>query len=150
MTSLLKQAEELRASERNLRVRVKSLTNELALYKRGRPAYRAPSRDRLPSLDRSGQQRNSSNSRQRSFSRERSAAYARQLRERSLSQDRLYTQKRRDRSSSRERPSSAPNRSRRADSPASLRGSYQSLTRSPSPTGDRQCLLPCQFIMKWR
>lgn len=29
-----KQVEELRASERNLRVRVKSLTNELAVYKR--------------------------------------------------------------------------------------------------------------------
>ena len=28
------QVEELRASERNLRVRVKSLTNELAVYKR--------------------------------------------------------------------------------------------------------------------
>lgn len=33
---LLEEVEELRASERNLRVRVKSLTNELAVYKRDR------------------------------------------------------------------------------------------------------------------
>ena len=120
-------------------MRVKSLTNELALYKRGRPSYRTTSRERLPSLDRSGPQRSSSGGRQRSFSRERSAAYARQLRERSLSQDRLFAQQRRDRSSSRDRPSSAPNRSHRTDSPTSLRGSYQSLPRSPSPAGDWIC-----------
>ncbi|KAK7104287.1 centrosomal protein CCDC61-like isoform X3 [Littorina saxatilis] len=130
---LIEEVEELRASERNLRVRVKSLTNELVMYKRGRPSTRTSSRDRLPSLDRSNQQRNNSGTRQRSFSRERSAAYARQVRERSLSHDRLYAQTRRDRSSSRDRPSSAPNRSRRSESPASLRGSFNSIPRSPSP-----------------
>ncbi|XP_076464315.1 centrosomal protein CCDC61-like [Babylonia areolata] len=134
---LLEEVEELRASERKLNVRVKNLTNELALYKRGRQPSRTSSRDRLPSLDRSNTHRSSSGSRQRSFSRERSAAYSRQLRERSLSQDRLYAQKRRDRSSSRDRPSSAPNRSRRSDSPSSLRGSFHSLPRSPSPAGGR-------------
>lgn len=135
------QVEELRASERNLRVRVKSLTNELVMYKRGRPSTRTSSRDRLPSLDRSNQQRNNSGTRQRSFSRERSAAYARQVRERSLSHDRLYAQTRRDRSSSRDRPSSAPNRSRRSESPASLRGSFNSIPRSPSPAGEWMFLL---------
>ncbi|XP_070180502.1 centrosomal protein CCDC61-like isoform X2 [Littorina saxatilis] len=134
---LIEEVEELRASERNLRVRVKSLTNELVMYKRGRPSTRTSSRDRLPSLDRSNQQRNNSGTRQRSFSRERSAAYARQVRERSLSHDRLYAQTRRDRSSSRDRPSSAPNRSRRSESPASLRGSFNSIPRSPSPAGGR-------------
>ncbi|KAL8589756.1 hypothetical protein ACOMHN_027264 [Nucella lapillus] len=136
---LLEEVEELRASERNLRVRVKSLTNELAVYKRGRQPSRTSSRERISSFERSNNahHRNSSGNSQRSFSRERSATYARQLRERSLSQDRLYAQKRRDRSSSRDRPSSAPNRSRHSDSPSSLRGSFHSLPRSPSPAGGR-------------
>lgn len=128
---LLEEVEELRASERNLRVRVKSLTNELAVYRRGRQPSRATSRERGSSFDR---QHNSSSSRQRSHSRE---TYSRQQRERSLSQDRLYVQKRRGRSNSRDRPSSAPNNSRRSDSPASLRGSFH-LPRSPSPANFRR------------
>ncbi|XP_036975736.1 coiled-coil domain-containing protein 61 isoform X3 [Acanthopagrus latus] len=49
---LTEQLEELRASERALRIRVKSLTNELALLRRGRPGYgtvraRSGSRERM-------------------------------------------------------------------------------------------------------
>ncbi|XP_005106254.1 coiled-coil domain-containing protein 61 [Aplysia californica] len=62
---LLEEVEELRAAERNLRVRVKSLTNELAMYKRGRPQARTNSRDRVGSGDRL------SASRQRSLSNDR-------------------------------------------------------------------------------
>jgi coiled-coil domain-containing protein 61 len=53
--SLLKELEKLRSSERNLRVRVKSLTNELAMLKRGRglpgSAPRSGSRRRSASSD---------------------------------------------------------------------------------------------------
>ncbi|KAK7476249.1 hypothetical protein BaRGS_00032525 [Batillaria attramentaria] len=132
---LLDEVEELRASERNLRVRVKSLTNELAVYRRGRQPSRTASRERIPSLDRLSKHNNSS-SRQRSLSRERTSLN-RQQRERSLSQDRLYAQKRYNRSSSRDRPSSAPDHSRRSDSPASVRGSLR-LPRSPSPASFRR------------
>jgi len=61
---LLEEVEELRASERNLRVRLKSLTNELAMYKRGRTQTRTNSRDRLGSGDRfTSHQRTLSNER---------------------------------------------------------------------------------------
>ncbi|XP_050406127.1 centrosomal protein CCDC61 isoform X2 [Patella vulgata] len=126
---LLGEVEELRASERNLRVRVKSLTNELAIYKRDRakvgqrsfrPASRERSGERFPSIGTN-----------RSLSRERPPA--------------------RGRSTSRDRPSSAPNRSRLSDrspgnsfmssrsrisdkSPVSQRN-YRS--RTPSPAGSR-------------
>uniref|UniRef100_H3AQK3 Centrosomal protein CCDC61 n=1 Tax=Latimeria chalumnae TaxID=7897 RepID=H3AQK3_LATCH len=76
---LLEELEELKASERNLRVRVKSLTNELALYKKGsgsRSQARCTSGLRTreerhsSSQDRSGQW---AASRERSLSRERSS-----------------------------------------------------------------------------
>ncbi|CAH1792840.1 unnamed protein product [Owenia fusiformis] len=84
--SLLEEVEELRAAERNLRVRVKSLTNELALYKR-----------RGPRTPITGSQQHASRPRERSLSQDRP-----QSRERSWSRDRsrLYN---RDGSGSRER-----------------------------------------------
>ncbi|XP_022328744.2 centrosomal protein CCDC61-like isoform X1 [Crassostrea virginica] len=125
---LLEEVEELRASERNLRVRVKSLTNELAVYKRDRVrSSRPPARERLnTSRDRSG-----------SFSRERSLS-----RERSWSSDRLSARERslsRDRPSSRERPSSANNSrfSNRSSSSYSNRNNYKPRSRTPSPAGAR-------------
>ncbi|OWF48721.1 Coiled-coil domain-containing protein 61 [Mizuhopecten yessoensis] len=122
---LLEEVEELRASERNLHVRVKSLTNELAMYKRDRlhpPVHhqrssRPSARDRFPSRERSV-------SRERSLSRDRSWSSDRlSVKERSLSRDR-------------DRPSSAPNRSRNS----SYRNSFtkpRSRTPSPSPAGAR-------------
>ncbi|XP_067681537.1 centrosomal protein CCDC61-like isoform X2 [Haliotis asinina] len=124
---LLEEVEELRASERNLRVRVKSLTNELALYKRDRAR---------------GTQRTS-----RPSTRERSSSYDRYTRERSLSNDRSYSRDRtysqdrlfgRPRSSSRERPSTAPNRSSLSDRSPSTRKSFvHTRSRTPSPSGAR-------------
>ncbi|KAL5008943.1 hypothetical protein ScPMuIL_014524 [Solemya velum] len=124
---LLEEVEELRASERKLQVRVKSLTNELAIYKRDRvrPSHRSsrpPARDtsqRFPSRD-------------RSVSRDRSLS-----RDRSWSQDRLSQ---RERSSSRDRPSSAPNTSRLSDWSSRNKHRYtnpRSRTPSPSPAGAR-------------
>nr|XP_006818145.1 PREDICTED: coiled-coil domain-containing protein 61-like [Saccoglossus kowalevskii] len=81
--SLLEEVEELRASERNLRARVKSLTNELAVFKRGRISRASP----IPNVSSSAQRRE----------RERIRRPRSLPRERSLS---------RDRSLSRERPSS--------------------------------------------
>ncbi|PVD26201.1 hypothetical protein C0Q70_13870 [Pomacea canaliculata] len=130
---LLEEVEELRASERNLRVRVKSLTNELAVYKRGRQPARSNSTDKRSSIERLNKLRKNSSSRQRSLSRERNSSYSRDI-ERSSSHDRLYLPQRRDRSSSRDRPSSAPNRSRHSESPSSVRGSFH-VSRSPSPAG---------------
>lgn len=125
---LLEEVEELRASERNLRVRVKSLTNELAVYKRDRVRTSRPStRDRCnTSRDRSG-----------SFTRERSLS-----RDRSWSSDRLSARERslsRDRPSSRERPSSANNSrfSNRSSSSYSNRNNYKPRSRTPSPAGAR-------------
>lgn len=125
---LLEEVEELRASERNLRVRVKSLTNELAVYKRDRVRTSRPStRDRCnTSRDRSG-----------SFTRERSLS-----RDRSWSSDRLSARERslsRDRPSSRERPSSANNSrfSNRSSSSYSNRHNYKPRSRTPSPAGAR-------------
>ncbi|XP_035669643.1 coiled-coil domain-containing protein 61-like [Branchiostoma floridae] len=96
---LQEELEELRATERNLRVRVKSLTNELAVYKRG-PRERSTSRDRFRdrslSRDRSGPAPNSRSrdrlrdrplSRERSLSRDRSGPG---LRSRSSSRERTY------------------------------------------------------------
>ncbi|BFZ06866.1 hypothetical protein BsWGS_09904 [Bradybaena similaris] len=71
---LLDEVEELRASERNLRVRVKSLTGELALYKRGRTLTRRTSKEPNSSLDRVPGTRNLSSSRQRSVSNDRASS----------------------------------------------------------------------------
>ncbi|XP_059140343.1 centrosomal protein CCDC61-like isoform X2 [Physella acuta] len=68
---LLEEVEELRASERNLRVRVKSLTNELALLKRGRTLTRTSSKERNGSGDRVSNSRTITSSRQRSLSNDR-------------------------------------------------------------------------------
>ncbi|CAG5115254.1 unnamed protein product, partial [Candidula unifasciata] len=87
---LLEEVEELRASERNLRVRVKSLTSELALYKRGRPLTRRASKEQNGLVDRVPGARNLSSSRQRSLSNDRASS-------RSGSESRL-------RAGSRERP----------------------------------------------
>ncbi|XP_064602133.1 centrosomal protein CCDC61-like isoform X2 [Liolophura sinensis] len=111
---LLEEVEELRASERNLRVRVKSLTNELAIHRRpvrtGRPASREGSFDR-------------------GSSRERSLSYAK---EKSLSCDLLNS---RGRPRSRGRPSSAPNGSNysRTSEPRSFTSVRSARSRSPSP-----------------
>ncbi|XP_071962054.1 centrosomal protein CCDC61-like isoform X2 [Antedon mediterranea] len=91
---LVEEVEELRASERNLRVRVKSLTNELAVYKRRngranrspilpppRSSHRKPARQPLSTQDRAREA-----SRQRSLSRER--AFTREPRRRSTSRGR--------------------------------------------------------------
>ncbi|KAK3093960.1 hypothetical protein FSP39_022289 [Pinctada imbricata] len=129
---LLEEVEELRASERNLRVRVKSLTNELAIFKRDkiRPnsrTSRPPTRDRF----------NSSRERSLSYSRDRSLS-----RDRSWSSDRFLTRERslsRERNSSRERPSSAQNRSNlsnRSNSSYNNRNSYKPRSRTPSPAAD--------------
>ncbi|XP_070569461.1 centrosomal protein CCDC61-like [Ptychodera flava] len=75
--SLLDEVEELRASERNLRARVKSLTNELAVYKRGRVSRASPipgsssSQRRDRGRSRSASRDVRSSSRERSLSRER-------------------------------------------------------------------------------
>ncbi|XP_052769187.1 centrosomal protein CCDC61-like [Mya arenaria] len=116
---LLEEVEELRASERNLKIRVKNLTNELALFKRdkvhARPS-RSYSRERTNSFDRYS-------SRDRSGSRER---------ERSLSRDRSWSDRLSVRDRSVERPSSA-NRSRLSERSNSFKNSYRS--RTPSPAG---------------
>ncbi|XP_062617834.1 centrosomal protein CCDC61-like [Saccostrea cucullata] len=126
---LLEEVEELRASERNLRVRVKSLTNELAVYKRDRVRTSRPqTRERF----------NNSRERSGSFSRERSLS-----RDRSWSSDRFSTRDRslsRERHLSRERPSSANNNSRfsnRSSSSYSNRNNYKPRSRTPSPAGAR-------------
>ncbi|XP_033100338.1 coiled-coil domain-containing protein 61-like [Anneissia japonica] len=89
--NLVEEVEELRASERNLRVRVKSLTNELAVYKRsGRsPSVLPPSRlshHKPVRKSLSTQERAREASRQRSKSRER--AFSREPRHRSTSRGR--------------------------------------------------------------
>lgn len=129
---LLEEVEELRASERNLRIRVKSLTNELAVYKRDRIRPQ-PQRSSRPPI------RERYNSRERSISRERSLS-----RDRSWSSDRLSVRNSslsRERRSSKERPSSAPDRSRLSDkSSSSFRNNIhrpRSRTPSPSPAGAR-------------
>lgn len=128
---LLEELEEIRASERNLRIRVKSLTNELAVYKRDKVGHssrssRPYSRDRPSSYDRqSSRERSLSRERERSLSRERSA------RDRSWS-ERLSNS--RDRS--RERPLSA-NRSRLSDKSNNKNNSYTFRSRTPSPSGGR-------------
>ncbi|XP_060113499.1 centrosomal protein CCDC61 isoform X1 [Heteronotia binoei] len=105
---------ELKATERGLRIRVRNLTNELALYKKGRFTPTAPSPTNhfaYPSLSRAGtaakkREDRRSTSGERSNSRERSGAWV----------------------SSRQRSSSREGRS----------GSQGRLTRqSPSPTGSR-------------
>lgn len=123
---LLEEVEELRASERNLRVRVKSLTNELGIYKRER--FRPPQRASRP------HSRDRISSRENSWSRDRSLS-----RDRSYSSDRLSVRERslsRERGSSRDRPSSAPNRSGLSDRSGSYRNSLQR-SRTPSPAGAR-------------
>ncbi|CAG2203446.1 CCDC61 [Mytilus edulis] len=123
---LLEEVEELRASERNLRIRVKSLTNELAVYKRDR-IRPPPQRSSRPPI------RERYNSRERSISRERSLS-----RDRSWSSDRLSVRNsslNRERRSSKERPSSAPDRSRLSDkSSSSFRNNvHRPRSRTPSP-----------------
>ncbi|XP_066303560.1 centrosomal protein CCDC61-like [Branchiostoma lanceolatum] len=122
---LQEELEELRATERNLRVRVKSLTNELAVYKRG-PRERSTSRDRFRdrslSRDRSGP---APNSRSRDRLRDRPLS-----RERSLSRDRSG-QALRSRSNSRER-------------------SYRSYSdiKTPSPIGSRPRFDPTAYVKR--
>ncbi|XP_019619910.1 PREDICTED: coiled-coil domain-containing protein 61-like [Branchiostoma belcheri] len=94
---LQEELEELRATERNLRVRVKSLTNELAVYKRGQrdqSTSRDRIRDRSLSRDRSGlaapnrsRLRDRPSSRERSLSRDRNGPA---IRSRSNSRERSY------------------------------------------------------------
>nr|XP_033811930.1 coiled-coil domain-containing protein 61 isoform X2 [Geotrypetes seraphini] len=81
----LKELEELKVSERTLRARVKGLTNELALYKRGRITPVGPSpQNHTSSAHRVSRSQNSSaagderraTSRERSGSRERSASWS--------------------------------------------------------------------------
>lgn len=128
---LLEELEEIRASERNLRIRVKSLTNELALYKRdkNRPS-RQYSRERTNSYDRYSSSRERSRDRERSLSRDR---------ERSLSRERSLTDRlsARDRSRDRDRNSSANNRSRLSDKPNHFKNSFTHRSRTPSPSGGR-------------
>lgn len=123
---LLEELEEIRASERNLRVRVKSLTNELALYKRDRGrtsrSSRPSSRERANSYDRY------SSSRERSLSRER---------ERSLSRDRSISDRLSARERSRERPASANNNSLISNKPNHYKNNFTHRSRTPSPAGDR-------------
>ncbi|RUS85698.1 hypothetical protein EGW08_006574 [Elysia chlorotica] len=85
---LLEEVEELRASERNLRVRLKSMTNELAMYKRGRSTTRTNSKERAGSAERTSTTRNLSASRYRSLSNERAASRLGSSERRSLSRDR--------------------------------------------------------------
>ncbi|XP_013400080.1 coiled-coil domain-containing protein 61 isoform X2 [Lingula anatina] len=86
---LLDEVEELRASERNLKVRVKSLTNELAIYKRSAVSSSQQSQ-------RERESRRSSYLRDRSHSRERTSSRDRPLssfsRDRSRSRDRFSSQ----------------------------------------------------------
>ncbi|XP_064408799.1 centrosomal protein CCDC61 isoform X2 [Latimeria chalumnae] len=127
---LLEELEELKASERNLRVRVKSLTNELALYKKGRltpagPSSQARSASALSSGSRS-QARCTSGLRTReerhSSSQDRSGQWA-ASRERSLSRERSSR-----RTGSRERSTSRESRT----------GSCSHFSRQfTSPTGTR-------------
>ncbi|XP_053405514.1 centrosomal protein CCDC61-like [Mercenaria mercenaria] len=132
---LLEELEEVRASERNLKIRVKSLTNELALYKRDKVhtsrQTRPYSRERTSSYDRiSSRERSLSRDRERSLSRDRSWS------------DRLSSARDRSRDRSRdgslERPSSV-NRSRLSDRSNGYKNSYshRSRTPSPSPAGAR-------------
>uniref|UniRef100_A0A8C2PY59 Centrosomal protein CCDC61 n=1 Tax=Cyprinus carpio TaxID=7962 RepID=A0A8C2PY59_CYPCA len=109
---LLEQLEELRASERALRIRVKSLTTELALLRRGRAT---PVMSGRSGLRGDGEVH-------RSLSRERSLTRV-GLRARSGSRERMEDRTRR-----------SEERIRRADSS----GSRNCITRSsPSPTGSR-------------
>lgn len=109
---LLEQLEELRASERGLRIRVKSLTTELALLRRGRAT---PVMSGRSGLRGDGEVR-------RSLSRERSLTRV-GVRARSGSRERMEDRTRR-----------SEERIRRADSS----GSRNCITRpSPSPTGSR-------------
>ncbi|KTG33650.1 hypothetical protein cypCar_00001483 [Cyprinus carpio] len=109
---LLEQLEELRASERALRIRVKSLTTELALLRRGRAT---PVMSGRSGLRGDGEVH-------RSLSRERSLTRV-ALRARSGSRERMEDRTRR-----------SEERIRRADSS----GSRNCITRSsPSPTGSR-------------
>ncbi|KAL4238643.1 Coiled-coil domain-containing protein 61 [Mactra antiquata] len=121
---LLEELEELRASERNLKIRVKSLTNELALFKRdkvrSRPA-RSYSRERTNSYDRlSTRDRSLSRDRERSVSHDRSWS------------DRLSSTRNRSRDRSLDRPSSA-NRSKLSDRSNTYKHSYSHRSRTPSP-----------------
>ncbi|XP_050948207.1 centrosomal protein CCDC61 isoform X1 [Labeo rohita] len=109
---LLEQLEELRASERALRIRVKSLTTELALLRRGRAT---PVMSGRSGLRGDGEVH-------RSLSRERSLTRV-GVRARSGSRERMEDRARR-----------SEERIRRADSS----GSRNCITRpSPSPTGSR-------------
>ncbi|KAH3854892.1 hypothetical protein DPMN_097451 [Dreissena polymorpha] len=120
---LMEEIEEVQASERNLKIRVKNLTNELALYKRdkvhARPS-RPLSRERTNSYDRYS-------SRERSHS---------QGRERSLSRDRSWSDRLSARDGSLERPSSV-NRSRLSDRSGSVKNSFRSRTPSPTPAANQ-------------
>uniref|UniRef100_V9KNN3 Centrosomal protein CCDC61 n=1 Tax=Callorhinchus milii TaxID=7868 RepID=V9KNN3_CALMI len=136
---LREEFEQLKASERTLRVRVKNLTNELAFFRRGRVTPVGPSAQNRSALSsgRRSQPRSGSGAREerRSSSRERALQWSRERerarereRERSTSRDRssrwLDSQ-----ASQRERSSSRESESRRE------RGTVPRHT--PSPTGSR-------------
>ncbi|KAK2193273.1 hypothetical protein NP493_16g07017 [Ridgeia piscesae] len=144
---LADEVEDLRASERTLRVRVKSLTNELALYKR-RPV-RSTGNVSTVSSRRDTSLRNS-RLRDRSSSRESAYSHASHKsrgRERSLSNDRSmsgdhcrYSMLSRDKSGVRSRSASReslppPNRWSRNRSEE--RNGFRSRTPSPSASGTR-------------
>ncbi|XP_064622675.1 centrosomal protein CCDC61-like [Lineus longissimus] len=139
---LSEEYEEIRAAERNLRIRVKSLTNELAVYKR-RPV-KSPASSQAST--RKEVERRRAASRERSFSRERS--YARD-RERSSSAERSFVRRqaysaqldrRRPRSASadrRQERSASIERSRRERSLSQDRNVNRRRSPSASPSGAR-------------
>uniref|UniRef100_A0A8B9R3A2 Centrosomal protein CCDC61 n=1 Tax=Astyanax mexicanus TaxID=7994 RepID=A0A8B9R3A2_ASTMX len=120
---LMEQLEELRASERALRIRVKSLTTELALLRRGRITPVVPGR----SGSRGEGEFHRSSSRERSLTRI-------GVRARSGSRERLEDRGRR-----------SEERGRRADSI----GTRNYISRpSPSPTGSRGRFDPTAYIQE--
>ncbi|XP_015461500.3 centrosomal protein CCDC61 isoform X1 [Astyanax mexicanus] len=120
---LMEQLEELRASERALRIRVKSLTTELALLRRGRVTPVVPGR----SGSRGEGEFHRSSSRERSLTRI-------GVRARSGSRERLEDRGRR-----------SEERGRRADSI----GTRNYISRpSPSPTGSRGRFDPTAYIQE--
>lgn len=127
---LLEELDEIRASERNLKIRVKNLTNELALYKRDKVhisrSSRPYSRERTNSYDRlSARERSLSRERERSSSRDRSWS------ERLSATGNRSHDRSRDRSF--DRPSSG-NRSKLSDRSNSFRNSLTHRSRTPSPS----------------
>ncbi|XP_067831006.1 centrosomal protein CCDC61 [Heptranchias perlo] len=132
---LLDELEEVKASERKLKVRLKNLTIELALYKRGRLTPVGPSPQNRSNLNLS--------SGRRSQTRADSATKAREVSQSALQErGKLWSGSReRERSTSRERSGRwATFREReRSSSRESQQGNRCHVPRpSPSPTGTRQ------------